>query len=144
MLPDDLKVRARRIAEELLTQGDLYVADELFTFACHHHAPRPIDSGAGGMKGWVVELRRAFPDLRAIVEEEVVDGNRVAQRLTLHGTHTGTLEGVPPSGRRASWVLIELLRVGPDGRFVEHWCIWDELGLRRQLDAAPMPPAELR
>jgi predicted ester cyclase len=143
MLPNDLKVRARRIAEELLTQGDLYVADELFTSACHHHAPRPIGSGAGGMKGWVVALRRAFPDLRAIVEEEVVDGNGVAQRMTLHGTHMAALEGVPPSGRRASWVLIELLRAGPDGRFVEHWCIWDEFGLRRQLDIASMPPGEL-
>ena len=137
MPPDELKVRARRIAEELLTQGDLHVADELFAPACHHHAPHPIGSGAHGMKQWVAALRRAFPDLRAIVEDEVAEGNRAAQRLTLAGTHAAVLEGVLPSGRRATWVLVEMLRVGPDGRFAEHWCVWDELGLLRQLGAAP-------
>ena len=136
MSPDELKVRARRIAEELLTQGDLAVADELFAPACHHHAPRPIDSGAHGMKRWVVALRRAFPDLRAIVEDEVAEGDRAAQRLTLGGTHTATLDGLPPSGQRATWVLVEMLRLGPDERFAEHWCLWDELGLRRQLGGA--------
>ena len=144
MPPDEIKVRARRIAEELLTQGDLHVADELFAPACHHHAPRPIGSGADGMKRWVVALRRAFPDLCAIVEEEVAEGNRAAQRLMLGGTHTAALEGVPPNGRRATWDLVEMLRVGPDGRFAEHWCIWDELGLLRQLGAAPTAAAELR
>ncbi len=137
MPSDKLRVRARRIAEELLTQGDLHVADELFAPACHHHAPHPISSGADGMKRWVLALRRAFPDLCAIVEDEIAEGNRVAQRLTFGGTHLAALEGVPASGRRATWVLVELLRVGPDGRFVDHWCIWDELGLRRQLGAAP-------
>ncbi len=137
MAPDELKVRARRIAEELLTQGDLAVADELFAPACQHHAPRPIGIGAHGVKAWVAALRRAFPDLHAIVEDEVAEGNRAAQRLTLGGTHTAALEGVPPTGRRATWVLVELLRIGPDGRFAEHWCVWDELGLLRQLgDAA--------
>ena len=143
MLPDELKARARRIAEELLTQGDLHVADELFAPACCHHAPLPIESGSYGMKRWVAALRRAFPDLRAIVEEEVAEGSRVAQRLTLGGTHTAALEGVPPSGRLTTWVLVEMLRVGPDGKFTEHWCIWDELGLLRQLGAAPMAPTEI-
>jgi predicted ester cyclase len=137
MSPDELKVRARRIAEELLTQGDLRVADELFAPVCHHHAPCPIGDGADGLKQWVVALRRAFPDLRAIVEDEVAEGARAAQRLSLGGTQTAALAGVPPSGRRATWVLVEVLRVGPDGRFAEHWCIWDELGLLRQLGAAP-------
>lgn len=142
MPPDELKARARRIAEELLTQGDLHVADELFAPACHHYGPRPMGNGSQGMKRWVASLRRAFPDLRAIVEEEVAEGNRAAQRLTLGGTHMAALDGVPPSRRPATWVLFEMLRVGPDGKFTEHWCIWDELGLLRQLGAAPVAPME--
>ena len=141
MSPDELKARTRRVAEELFTQGDLPVADELFAPACRHHAPRPIGSGAAGMKRWVATLRRAFPDLRAIVEDEVAEGNRAALRLTLGGTHTAALGEIPPSGHRATWVLVELLRVGPDGKIAEHWCIWDELGLLRQLGAAPAATA---
>ncbi len=143
MPADEIKVRARRIAEELLTQGDLSVVDELFAPACRHHAPRPIGSGAHGMKRWVAALRRAFPDLRAIVEEEIAEGNRVAQRLTLGGTHTTMLAGEPPRGRHATWVVVEMLHVGPDGKFTEHWCFWDEVGLLRQLGTAAVGSTEL-
>jgi hypothetical protein len=106
-------------------RGDLRVADELFTPACGHHAPRSTGAGAGEMKHWVAALRRAFPDLRAIVEDQIAQGDRAALRLSLHGTHE--------NGRRATWTVIEFLRVDPDGRFAEHWCVWDELGLRQQL-----------
>jgi steroid delta-isomerase-like uncharacterized protein len=139
MSPDDLKVRARRIAEELLTQGDLPVADELFAPDCHHHAPYPVPPGARGAKAWVAAVRRAFPDLRAIVEDEVAEGTRAAQRLSLTGTHRAALYGVPARGRRATWQVIELLRVGADGRFAEHWCLWDERRLLRQLGGGVAP-----
>ena len=135
MSPDELKVRARRIAEELLTQGDLPVADELFAPDCRHHAPHPLAPGALGVKGWVATLRRAFPDLRAIVEDEVAEGDRAAQRLSLVGTQEATFSGVAARRRRATWQAIELLRVGPDGRFAEHWCVWDELDVLGQLGA---------
>ncbi len=137
MSPDELKGRARRIAEELLTQGDLAVADELFAPDCHHHAPHAVAPGAHGMKRWVVALRRAFPDLRAIVEDEIAEGETVVQRLTLSGTHEGAFRGVSPTGQYVTWDLVEILRLGPDGKFTKHWSIWDQLGLLRQLGADP-------
>ena len=143
MSPDELKIRARRIAEELLTQGDLAVADELFAPDCHHNAQHPVPLGPQGMKVWVVALRRAFPDLHAIVEDEIAEDPRVAQRLTLRGTHEAVVFGIPPSGRRATWPLVQLLRVNPSGQFAEHWCVWDELGLRRWLSAMSMIPGDL-
>jgi predicted ester cyclase len=87
-------------------------------------------------------LRRALPDLRAIVEDEIAEGDAVVQRLTLSGTHEGSLCGVPPSGRRATWPLVVILRLGPDGRFAEHWSSWDLLDLLRQLGAVPAGAAE--
>ena len=134
MSPEELKVRARRIPEELLTQGDLAVADELLAPVCRHHAPHPVAPGATGLKAWIVALRRAFPDLRAIVEDEIAEGDRVVQRLAISGTHREPFLGSPPSGRRVSWYLVEILRVGPDGKFTERWSIWDRLGLAQQLD----------
>jgi len=137
MLPDELKARARRLAEELLTQGDLAVADELLAPTGSHHAPNTVATGVDGVKSWVVTLRQSFPDLRAIVEDEVAEGETVVQRLTLSGTHEGAFGGVPPTSRHATWDLVEILRLGPDGKFTKHWSIWDQLSLLRQLGADP-------
>lgn len=134
MSPEELKVRARRIPEELLTQGDLAVVDEIIAPSCHHHAPHHVAPGGEGLKAWVVALRRAFPDLRAIVEDEIAENDRVVQRLIISGTHRESWLGSPPSGRRVTWQLVEILHVGLDGTFVEHWSHWDRLGLLRQLD----------
>src|SRR5215211_5859014 len=106
MSPDELKARARRLAEELLTQGDLAVADELLAPTGSHHAPNAVVSGIDGVKSWVVALRQSFPDLRAIVEDEIAEGDTVVQRLTLSGTHEGTFLGLPATGRHASWQLV--------------------------------------
>lgn len=125
MSPDELKVRARRVPEELLTQGDLAVADEVF-------APN-----VEGMRRWVTALRHAFPDLCAIVEDEVAEGDTVVQRLTYCGTHAGMFLGLPPTGNRASWQAMEIRRMGPDGKFTEQWMVADLLGVLQQLGTIP-------
>jgi predicted ester cyclase len=137
MTTEDLKARARRLPEELLTQGDLTVADEILAPGCIHHAPAPLAPGAEGMKRWVRALRLAFPDLCALVEDAVAEGDRVVQRMAWSGTHTGEFLGLPPTGRRVNWQLVAIQRLGPDGRCTEHWLSWDQLGLLRQLDVPP-------
>lgn len=142
MAPDELKIRARRFPEELLTQGDLAVADELLTPDCLHHAPAPLAPGTEGLKRWTRALRRAFPDLRAIVEDEIAEGNTVVQRLTLSGTHRGTFLGIPATGRHATWQLVAIQRLGRDGKFAEHWSSPDLFSLLRQLGALPATDTE--
>jgi len=137
MSPDELKTRARRLAEELLTQGDLAVADELLAPNGSHNAPNTVATGIDGVKSWVVTLRQSFPDLRAIVEDEIAEGDTVVQRLTLSGTHEGAFCGVSPTSRHVTWDLVEILRLGPDEKFTKYWVIWDQLGLLRQLGADP-------
>jgi predicted ester cyclase len=129
MSPDELKYRARRIAQELLTQGDLAAEIEIFDPACVHHGT----AGSVDTAEWISTRRRAFPDLRAIVEEEIAEGETVVQLLALAGTHRGPFLGVPPTGRRVAWPLVEVLHAGPAGTFAEHWSIWDQLDLLRQL-----------
>lgn len=129
MSSDELKARARRIPEELLTQGDLAVAEEIIAPDCVHHAPVPVAPGAAGLIGWVTALRRAFPDLCAVVEDEVAEGNTVVQRLTVSGTQVGPFAGIPGSDKRVGWRVLVIVRAGPDGRLREHWSCWDRLGV---------------
>lgn len=137
MSPDELKVYARRVPEELLTQGDLSVADAIFAPDLVHHGPLAQAPGVAGTKQFVLALRRAFPDLYAIVEDEIAEGDRVVQRLTLAGTHLGPFLAIPPTGRRVTWQLVAIQRLGHDGKLAEHWSSWDHHGLLRQLGALP-------
>ena len=143
MSPDELKARVRRLPDELLTQGDLAVADELLAPDCACHAPAALAPGVAGATRWVAALRRAFPDLSAVVEAEVAEGDTVVQRIACRGTHRGTFLGLPPTGRRATWQLVAIQRIGPDGRVAEHWSSWDQLGVLRQLDAPPSAADEI-
>ena len=80
----------------------------------------------------VVFLRAAFPDLRFIIEDEVVAGDKVVVRWTAVGTHLGDFHGIPPSGRTVTWTGIDLVRL-EDDRIVELWGNYDALGLEEQL-----------
>jgi len=144
MSPDELKAHARRVPEELLTQGDLAVADTVFAPDLVHHGPIPCARGVAGAKQFALALRQAFPDLCAIVEDEIAEGNTVVQRLTLSGTHRGEYCGLPPTGRRASWQLVAIQRLGPEGKIAEHWSSPDLFGLLRQLGAPDTARANRR
>jgi len=58
----------------------------------------------GGTLGNVTQMLRgiigALPDLNAAEQDLVANGNRVAVRYLVEGTHQGNLLGIPPSGRR--------------------------------------------
>ena len=61
-------------------------------------------------------------------------------RKAFHGTHTGPLMGIPPTGKRVTIDVIDIVRVA-NGQIVEHWNIVDQMGLMQQLGVIPMPQA---
>lgn len=74
----------------------------------------------------------AFSDLRAEVQDCFGTEDKVAVRLTFHGTHTGEFLGIPATGRKISYQSNELYRVA-DGKFAEEWIVSDLSGLMRQI-----------
>ena len=94
------KAQFRRTYEEGLNQGDLAVADELIDPECLDHEAHPGgDRGPESMRALITMLRTAFPDLHFAIEHVVAEGDTVAGRVTLSGTHEGPLMGMPPTGR---------------------------------------------
>jgi predicted ester cyclase len=80
----------------------------------------------------IAGYRSAFPDLRMTTEDLVADGDRIARRFRIEGTHAGAFMGIPPSGQRVALGGIAIHRVA-EGRLVETWLSYDCLGLLRQL-----------
>jgi predicted ester cyclase len=65
-------------------------------------------------------LRRAFPDLRVVMEDLLAEGERVSVRWTLTGTHTGRVGGMEPTGRALRYGGMALFGVR-DARVTEGW-----------------------
>ena len=127
-----------RIFEEALNQGDLDVIDELISpDLVNDSASIPGDAGLEAAKQEVIALRAAFPDLRYHVHDQIAEGDKVVNRFTITGTHTGAeFMGIPPSGKR-----IEVKGLGIDrlanGIVVEAWDVEDTHALLQQLGAGP-------
>ena len=78
----------------------------------------------------------AFPDFSVTIEDAIAEGDRVAVRVTVRGTHQGALMGIPPTGKQIAIKAISMWRV-TDGRIVERWESADTLGLMQQLGVIP-------
>ncbi len=81
----------------------------------------------------------AVPDSRTTIEVEVAQGEWVACVLTVTGTHTGPLLGVPPTGRRITYHVLTMDRV-ENGVIVQHWAMPDFKGIFEQV-GRPLLPA---
>jgi steroid delta-isomerase-like uncharacterized protein len=78
----------------------------------------------------------AFPDLQQNIEDILAQGDRVAARITLRGTHKGSFSGVPATGREANIQAALICRISKN-KIAEVWAFPNELGLLRQLGIIP-------
>lgn len=92
--------------------------------------------GAEGLQEMVEAYRRAIAGLTITIDQQFTDGDHVATRFTVRGTHDGELMGAPPSGRTVAFTGITISRCR-DGRIVEEWELVDTVGLLRQVGALP-------
>jgi predicted ester cyclase len=83
-------------------------------------------------------LLAAFPDLTAVIHNQIAEGDLVATYKTLYGTHKGEFMGVPPTGKKIALQLMDFFRLA-DSRIVEHWAVIDFMALMRQLEALSPP-----
>lgn len=97
-----------------------------------HLAEFPEPLGRDAWREGFEMMRRAFPDLEARIDDVVAAYDKVALRLTLHGTHEAEFQGIPATGRTIRYVSHEFYRV-QDGMFAEEWTCSDTASLFRQL-----------
>ena len=92
--------------------------------------------GPDGLKRIVGKYRSAFPDVRMTVDDVIASDDKVVLRWHSEGTHRGELAGLAATGVRGSVTGISIDQ-WKDGKIVEAWAERDNLGLARQLGAAP-------
>jgi steroid delta-isomerase-like uncharacterized protein len=121
-------------------QGNVDLLDELLApeYVNHTLAAPDLPPGPEGVKEVVSMFHSAMPDLKIVVEDMVAEGDKVATRYALEGTHRDELFGAAPTGERLSIKSITLERVS-GGKIREHWRVTDEMGMMRQLGILGAP-----
>jgi steroid delta-isomerase-like uncharacterized protein len=129
----------RRYNDEVINQGDLDLIDAIFTpDYVDHVSGGPDIPGPAGLKQFLGMFRQAFPDAQFTVEDRIVDGDRIAVRWTMQGTHQSEFQGIPPTGKAVTVTGIAIHRFAGD-QIQESWDCYDALSLLQQLGVIPTP-----
>lgn len=133
--PDEIKALVRRFVDELYNKGNLAIVDEMLSPSFVDHTARPPTPPDRQAVIYDATMSRtAFPDLHVTIDDMLVEGNHVAVRTTMRGTHEGEFYGIPPTHKQTTTSGITQARFS-DGKLVEWWSFGDELGWLQQLGA---------
>ena len=140
MSAEENKAIVRSFLEGIFSQGNPGVVDELATpdFVVHDPSSETGDVDAEGVKESIAWSHSAFPDLRVTIEDQVAQGDKVATRWTVRGTHRGEMMGVAATGNQVTFTGTQVDYI-PGGKLVESWSNWDTLGMQQQIGAVPVP-----
>lgn len=122
---DDIRQRFVAFRERLYGRHDLAAVDEMVHPDFTSDSPL-ITPGIEGYKAFARMLIQALPDLRALRQDVVVEGDRLMAMAQWQGIHRGPLLGAAPTGAVLRFATADLYRLR-DGRLVEHRDVVDRL-----------------
>lgn len=123
-----------------INTADTRMADELISARAIFHVPgcpEPI-SGPAGYLDIIAMMRSGFPDIQWALEETITEGDRIAARFTMRGTHRGSFLGVPASGKTIAVQAINFYGL-EHGKIVHEQGQPDFLTLLQQIGGMPTP-----
>ena len=121
---------------EFINTASEKLAEELISPEAVFHVPgrpEPV-RGPVGYREIIGMMREGFPDIQWTLEEMVAEGDMVAARFTMRGTHRGIFFGVPPTGKTIKVQAMNFYRLS-GGRLVEERGQPDLLSLLQQIGA---------
>ncbi len=144
MSAEELKALERRFVEELNKGKEaamVIIEETCATDIVDHSGTGEVTHGLTDFKKSMSELYSGFPDVHFTIDDIVVQGDKVAVRFTLSGTHTGEFGGIPPTNKKVTVWGIWIDRIA-GGKFAESWTRYDTLAFMQQLGAVPTPGKE--
>src|SRR3954447_13759441 len=136
MMPDQNKAIVRRFVDEIFIQGRRETVDELLDDQFVAHTWPSTGHPKDDLKAAIDRVSGSLSDPDFTIHQMIAEDDLVAVLLTSTATQTGEFMGMPPSGKRYSIDEIHIFRLR-DGKVVEHWHQFDQLGMMKQLGAMP-------
>ena len=141
MSTDQNKSIVRRFIDEIFVQGRRETVDELLADDFVAHTWPSTGHPKDDLKSAIDRTSKGLANPVFTIEDMIAEGDRVAVRLTAAATQVGEMMGMPASGKRYEIGEIHIFRVD-DGKVVEHWHQFDQMGMMKQLGAMPGQPSE--
>lgn len=132
-MTEELRERMDRFIE-FINSADGRIGNEIISPSATFHVPflpEPVQ-GPGGYLKIIGMMRQAFPDVQWSLEETVIEGNTVAARFILRGTHQGDFLGVPATGKHIQTQAMNIYRF-TNGQISEEQGLPDLFGLMMQV-----------
>jgi steroid delta-isomerase-like uncharacterized protein len=141
MTAEENKAIALRFAQ-IWGQAPLEIIDELASPDLMVSYPLMLAPahGSAAFKDFIRGLRVGVPDVELEVHEAIAEGDKVASSWTMRGTHSGELNGIPPTGKTVVLKGMSISRL-VNGKVVEEYGQEDALGFLQRLGVIPMPEA---
>jgi steroid delta-isomerase-like uncharacterized protein len=137
MASEKNKLLMQRFTEFINTASEKLATELVSPNAVFHVPGRPEPlRGPSDYLAVIAMMRGGFPDVQWTLEEMVAEGDKVAARFTMRGTHQGNFFGVPPTGKKIEVNAMNFYRFS-DGQIVEEHGQPDLLGLMQQIGAIP-------
>ena len=97
-----------------------------------HGFPPNLPTNKEGFKQFIYLLWKAFPDITITFKDIIIEGNKVACRYNLAGTHKGKFVDIWPTNKqfRVNGMTIFSFR---DAKVIERWNLVDMTSLMEQL-----------
>jgi predicted ester cyclase len=137
----ELADKDARIMTDAFVNGNVAAFDQTHApDVIWHMAPFPDLKGREANKQYIVDMRKAFSDVRVNWDETITEGNTIAHRFTMRMKHTGSFPAipVPPTGKEVVITGGVFLHV-KDDKIIEAFQYGDWLGPMQQLGAVPSP-----
>ena len=133
---EEINKRVARQFFELLGRHDTERMEQLLVSSTHYSFQPSGMSHMdwNGHKQLLDTITKAFPDLHPDIKDMVAEGDKVAVRLNVTGTHKGEFQGKPPTGSKLSLDEMAFLTI-IDGRITEGWVTSDTMSLMQQIGA---------
>jgi steroid delta-isomerase-like uncharacterized protein len=132
------KTLVRRWFSEVWNEGRADAIDEMLADDAVVHGLGADLHGPAEFKHFHSAYRNAYPDVTIHIDGLVAEGDLVAVRWNASGTHRGDGLGFPATGRRAEFTGMVFVRV-EDGKLIEGWNNFDQLGMLQQLGVVSLP-----
>lgn len=125
---------------QAVSAGEFDVLDEICTETVVNHAPLGEPRGLEALKEYEAPIHEALPEFEVTFEDLLAEGDRVAMRLTITGTHEGPMMGTEPTGKLVEFSNMIFHRM-ESGKIAERWVQPDVFELLKQIgsidDAMP-------